>query len=93
MDTNYLGGSGACAFLPALEAAGGAHVVNVVSVAGTVAFAPAPVQASKHAQLCVLALRGRAAARSWHLGHTVLPASSRWRVAAVDAPEQARAAS
>jgi short-subunit dehydrogenase len=40
------------AFLPALEAAGRADVVNIVSVAGTVAFGPAgPYSASKHAQL------------------------------------------
>ena len=52
--TNYLGGVWALrAFLPGLErAAPAAHVVNVVSVAGTVAFAPSgPYSASKHAQL------------------------------------------
>jgi short-subunit dehydrogenase len=51
--TNYLGGVWCLrALLPALEAAGGADVVNIVSVAGTVAFAPAgPYSASKHAQL------------------------------------------
>ena len=39
-------------FLPALEAAGRSDVVNIVSVAGTVAFAPSgPYSASKHAQL------------------------------------------
>jgi short-subunit dehydrogenase len=50
---NYLGGVWCLrAFLPALEAAGGADVVNIVSVAGTVAFAPSgPYSASKHAQL------------------------------------------
>ena len=50
---NYLGGVRCLrAFLPALEAAGGADVVNIVSVAGTVAFAPSgPYSASKHAQL------------------------------------------
>jgi uncharacterized protein len=49
--TNYLGSVWcARAFLPGLSA--GAHVVNVVSVAGTVAFGPAgPYAASKHAQL------------------------------------------
>ena len=42
--------SGACSrFLPALEAAAPAHLVNVVSVAGTVAIGP--YSASKHAQL------------------------------------------
>jgi uncharacterized protein len=51
--TNYLGGVWCLrAFLPALEAAAPADVVNVVSVAGTVAFPPSgPYSASKHAQL------------------------------------------
>ena len=56
LETNYYGGVWCTrAFLPALRPAavsGGAHVVNVVSVAGTIAFAPAgPYAASKHAQL------------------------------------------
>jgi len=62
MDVNYLGGVWCLrAFLPGLEnaaragagsGAGGAHVVNLVSVAGAVAFAPAGAYASsKHAQL------------------------------------------
>ena len=53
MRTNYLGSVWCLrAFLPALEAAAPAAVVNVVSVAGTVAFAPAgPYSASKHAAL------------------------------------------
>jgi uncharacterized protein len=55
--TNYLGGVWCSrAFLPGLRAAaaGGrtAHLVNVISVAGTIAFAPAgPYAAAKHAQL------------------------------------------
>ena len=51
--TNYLGGVWCLrAFLPALEAAAPADVVNVVSVAGTVALAHSgPYAASKHAQL------------------------------------------
>jgi uncharacterized protein len=51
--TNYLGGVWCLrAFLPALEAAAPADVVNVVSVAGTVAFPPSgPYSAAKHAQL------------------------------------------
>jgi short-subunit dehydrogenase len=64
--TNYLGGVWCLrAFLPALEAAAPAHVVNVVSVAGTVAFAPSgPYSASKHAALAfsratAAELRGR----------------------------------
>ena len=45
--------SGACKpSCPALEAAAPSHVVNVVSVAGVVAFPPpGPYSASKHAQL------------------------------------------
>jgi NAD(P)-dependent dehydrogenase (short-subunit alcohol dehydrogenase family) len=51
--TNYLGSVWSVrAFLPALEAASPSHVVNVVSVAGTVAVGRAgPYSASKHAQL------------------------------------------
>jgi short-subunit dehydrogenase len=50
---NYLGAVWCLrAFLPALDAAGSADVVNIVSVAGTVAFAPSgPYSASKHAEL------------------------------------------
>ena len=50
---NYLGSVWCLrAFLPALEAAGRADVVNIVSVAGAVSFSPAgPYSASKHAQL------------------------------------------
>jgi short-subunit dehydrogenase len=59
MRVNYLGSVWAFrAFFPGLEAAardgedGRAHVVNLVSTAGTIAFAPAgPYTASKHAQL------------------------------------------
>jgi short-subunit dehydrogenase len=47
---NYLGSVWCLlAFLPALEAAAPSHVVNVASVAGTVAIGP--YSASKHAQL------------------------------------------
>jgi uncharacterized protein len=51
--TNYLGGVWCVrALLPALEAAAPSHVVNVVSVAGTVAAGSGgPYTASKHAQL------------------------------------------
>ena len=56
IETNYLGGVWCTrAFMPGLRAAaasGSAHIVNVVSVAGTIAFAPAgPYAAAKHAQL------------------------------------------
>ena len=56
MEVNYLGGVWCTrALMPGLQAAaasGGAHVVNLVSVAGTTAFAPAGAYAaSKHAQL------------------------------------------
>jgi short-subunit dehydrogenase len=64
--TNYLGGIWCLrAFLPALEAAGRSDVVNVVSVAGTVALPRSgPYAASKHAQLAfsratAAQLRGR----------------------------------
>jgi len=64
--TNYLGGVWCLrAFLPALEAARPSDVVNIVSVAGTVAFPPSgPYSASKHAQLAFsratsASLRGR----------------------------------
>ena len=50
---NYLGAVWCLrAFLPALAAAGRSDVVNIVSVAGAVAFGPAgPYSASKHAEL------------------------------------------
>jgi short-subunit dehydrogenase len=63
---NYLGSVWCLrAFLPGLEAAGRSDVVNIVSVAGTVAFPPSgPYSASKHAQLAfsratTAELRGR----------------------------------
>ncbi len=71
--TNYLGSVWcARAFEPGLGP--GSHVVNVVSVAGTVAFAPAgPYAASKHAQLAFSrSLTGLLAARGVRV-HTVLP--------------------
>ncbi len=68
MEVNYLGSVWCTrALMPGLERAanaGGAHVVNLVSVAGTVSFAPAGAYAaSKHAQLAfsrslAAALRG-----------------------------------
>lgn len=66
MRTNYLGGIWCLrAFLPGLEAAAPSDVVNIVSVAGVVAFPPSgPYSASKHAQLAfsratAAQLRGR----------------------------------
>jgi uncharacterized protein len=63
---NYLGSVWCLrAFLPGLEAAAPSDVVNVVSVAGTVAFPPSgPYTGSKHAQLALsraasAELRGR----------------------------------
>jgi NAD(P)-dependent dehydrogenase (short-subunit alcohol dehydrogenase family) len=75
MRINYLGGVWCLrAFLPALEAAAPADVVNVVSVAGTVVMPPSgPYGASKHAQL---AFSRAAAAQLRGRGirvHTVLP--------------------
>jgi NAD(P)-dependent dehydrogenase (short-subunit alcohol dehydrogenase family) len=74
--TNYLGGVWCLrAFLPGLEAAAPeAHVVNVVSVAGTVAFPPSgPYSASKHAQLAFSrAMAAQLSRRGIHV-LTVLP--------------------
>jgi short-subunit dehydrogenase len=71
--TNYLGGVWAVRALESgLQA--GSHVVNVVSVAGTVAFAPAgPYAASKHAQLAFSRSLGGALAPRGVQVHTVLP--------------------
>jgi short-subunit dehydrogenase len=71
--TNYLGGVWCVrAFESGLQP--GAHVVNVVSVAGAVAFAPAgPYAASKHAQLAFSrSLAGLLGARGVKV-HSVLP--------------------
>ena len=71
--TNYLGCVWcARAFEPGLHT--GTHVVTVVSVAGTVAFAPAgPYAASKHAQLAFSrSLTGLLAPRGVQV-HTILP--------------------
>jgi uncharacterized protein len=73
LKTNYLGNVWcARSFEPGLQA--GSHVVTVVSVAGTVAFAPAgPYAASKHAQLAFSrSLTGLLAPRGVQV-HTVLP--------------------
>ena len=73
VQTNYLGGVWMVRALePGLQP--GSHVVNVVSVAGTVAFAPAgPYAASKHAQLAFSrSLTGLLGHRGVRV-HTVLP--------------------
>ena len=75
---NYLGGVWCLrAFEPGLRAAaagGGAHVVNLVSVAGTVAFAPAGAySASKHAQLAFSRSTAALLGRSGIQVHTVMP--------------------
>lgn len=75
---NYLGGVWMTrALLPGLRWAGageGAHVVNVVSVAGTTAFAPAGAySASKHAQLAFTRSLAAALKGSGVAVHAVLP--------------------
>jgi short-subunit dehydrogenase len=75
MRVNYLGSVWCLrAFLPGLESGAPSHVVNVVSVAGTIASATSgPYSASKHAQLAFsrasqAELRGRRISV-----HTILP--------------------
>ena len=75
---NYLGGVWCLrAFEPGLRAAagsGGAHVLNLVSVAGTVAFAPAGAySASKHAQLAFSRSTAALFRGSGIHVHTVMP--------------------
>lgn len=78
MRVNYLGGVWCSrVFQPGLEAgarAGDAHIVNLVSVAGTVSFAPAGAYAaSKHAQLAYSRSLGAALRDSGIQVHSVLP--------------------
>jgi short-subunit dehydrogenase len=72
---NYLGGVWCLrAFLPGLQAAGDAHVVNVVSVSGTISFAPAGAySASKHAQLAFSRSTAALLNGSGIRVHTVMP--------------------
>jgi short-subunit dehydrogenase len=72
---NYLGGVWCTrALLPALEAARPAHLVNVVSVAGTVAWGPSgPYTASKHAQIAFSRSLVSELARQGISVHTVNP--------------------
>jgi short-subunit dehydrogenase len=76
LETNYLGGVWCSrAFLPGLRAAApDAHIVNVVSIAGTVAFAPAgPYAAAKHAQLAFSRSLAATLRAERIQVHTVLP--------------------
>jgi uncharacterized protein len=76
IEVNYLGGVWCTrALLPGLRAAApGAHVVNLVSVAGTTAFAPAGAYAaSKHAQLAFTRSLSSALRGSGIAVHAVLP--------------------
>jgi NAD(P)-dependent dehydrogenase (short-subunit alcohol dehydrogenase family) len=75
MRVNYLGGVWCLrAFLPALEAAAPADVVNVVSVAGTVVMPPSgPYGASKHAQLAFSRATGAQLRGRGIRVHTILP--------------------
>ena len=72
---NYLGSVWCLrAFLPALQAAAPADVVNVVSVAGTVAIPPSgPYAASKHAQLAFSRATAAQLRRGGIRVHTILP--------------------
>jgi uncharacterized protein len=75
LEVNYLGGVWCTrALLPGLEAARGAHVANVVSIAGAIALARSgPYVAAKHAQLAFSrCLRPVLAARKIAV-HTILP--------------------
>src|ERR687891_996236 len=75
MRVNYLGSVWCLrAFVPGLRDLPGAHVVNVVSVAGTVAFAPAGAYASaKHAQLAFSRSTAALLRGAGIRVHTVLP--------------------
>jgi len=75
MRVNYLGGVWCLnAFLPGLRAAAPADVVNVVSVAGVVAFPPSgPYSASKHAQLAFSRATAAELRRERIRVHTVKP--------------------
>jgi short-subunit dehydrogenase len=72
---NYLGSVWCLrAFMSGLRAAGDAHVVNLVSVSGTVAFAPAGAYAAaKHAQLAFSRSTSALLAGSGIHVHTVMP--------------------
>jgi short-subunit dehydrogenase len=61
------------AFLPALEAARPSHVVNVASVAGTVAVPPGLYSATKHALVAFSRSLAASLPRSGIYVHTVNP--------------------
>ena len=75
IEVNYLGGVWCTrALLSGLREAGSAHVVNLVSVAGTTAFAPAGAYAAaKHAQLAFSRSLSSALRGSGISVHAVLP--------------------
>ena len=78
MRVNYLGGVFMTrALLPGLQAGarqGGSHIVNLISVAGTVAFAPAgSYAAAKHAQLAFSRSLRAALRGSGITVHSVIP--------------------
>jgi uncharacterized protein len=75
MRVNYLGSVWCLrAFLPGLRAGAPADVVNVVSVAGSVAFPPSgPYSASKHAQLAFSRATAAQLRREGIRVHTVKP--------------------
>ncbi|HET7567657.1 MAG TPA: SDR family NAD(P)-dependent oxidoreductase [Gaiellaceae bacterium] len=75
MRVNYLGGVWCLrAFLPGLRAGAPSDVVNVVSVAGAVAFPPSgPYSASKHAQLAFSRATAAQLRRERIRVHTVKP--------------------
>jgi short-subunit dehydrogenase len=71
---NYLGAVWCLrAFLPGLEAARPAHVVNVASVAGTVAWGAGPYTASKHALVAFSRTTAASLRRRGIHVHTVNP--------------------
>ena len=72
---NYFGGVWCTrALLPGLRASERGHVVNVVSIAGTIAFAQSgPYVASKHAQLAFSRCLRPALRREGIAVHTILP--------------------
>jgi short-subunit dehydrogenase len=75
LTVNYLGGAWCTrAYLPGLKAAQRGHVVNVVSIAGAIAFAQSgPYVASKHAQLAFSRCLRPTLRREGISVHTILP--------------------